>query len=177
MDHALMLAAAYDRLGDERFRSDGRPESEGLPIAALVMGSLSIEIALKAIIAFERGFSTSAELRKDASGHNGHNLKYLFGRLSESSQALIRRHVAESRPANWIYTTSVKATAIDRWPAVRMKHLLAASFDEELGLVATTFEAWRYHYEFDLVICNKTFVELLMAGTQEALKSCCGTNH
>lgn len=169
-DHATMLAAASRRLVEDRPTGDGRDEVEVFPLAALVMSALATKIAMKALISRGQGFATVRELGTHVGRAHGHDMEHLFRLLPASSQRYIRRRIEASRPKHWAYITLVKQEALEALPDARRASLLTNGFEAELKLLGKPFERWRYGYEQSLLICNTTFLELLMDATLDAVR-------
>lgn len=171
-DHAEMLAAASQRLYEERPRRDSKAGAEVFPAAALVMRALAIEVGMKGLIARARGFTTVRELTGYVGGGmQGHDLEHLFRRLPPRSQRSIVRRITSARPQSWRYLSIARGEGIDDWVnfyAARRSQ--PRSFPDELKQLGKSFVDWRYGYEHDFLVCNVTFLELLLDATLGAVR-------
>ena len=156
------------KLQAEMFAAQARPllvakgqNAQQLIVAGMIVGALAVEVALKACIVRNHGFTKPTDLANLLKG-KGHDTEYLISLLTGPEKAAIQAHLDAYVPESARQMVRYDGPG---WPL----SLRARTIGEELKNLGKVFEHWRYAYEHNPLIGNPDFVLLAISATLDAL--------
>jgi hypothetical protein len=143
---------------------------EHFPTAAIVLGALAAEIALKALVARDNNITKQRKLREFVRGPEdgpdmSHNLEFLFSKTSPGSQQVIRREWSlQLEGADLVYY-------LTRGSFQNATEFKTMTFEFLLRDHSASFVKWRYVYEPKELQAAPLFVGALALAAIEALNT------